>query len=395
MNKTILFLISSMMLSASDGTDIIESMKQFREEQTHNIALTHQENSAIVEQNKHYYTKISQRATAYYQDYLSNRWGNQNVKLSNISTFTQYDEDMDSRQSVDFKNGVVTIEVISDKKEKIKPQYFEKKIENLSNETVSDAIKKDPVVELEIKYMDQKDILHKKTVENNSKFMDGYIKKQLIKVEDVKQKEVILNDGKKKYISYVDVKMVPDHLKKRAIKFKPQVLKKASEYGLEPSVVFATIQTESYFNPMAKSHIPAYGLMQIVPTTAGIDAYYALTKEKKLLSPAYLFNADNNIELGSKYIQVVRDNYLRGIKDPKSLFYCAATSYNAGIGSLYYSFTGSKGKRKEAIAMINSMTPERVYNHLRTSKRLTHEARNYVKSIKERSENYKEWDKEL
>jgi membrane-bound lytic murein transglycosylase C len=396
MNKLLVYLSFVTIVNASEYSDMLRSMQSFKKEQTNNITFVHKQNIDIVTQNKKYYSKISTQATAYYNKYISKKWGKDNVKLSNKTTFTQYNEQMDERQSVDFEHGLITVEIVSDEKIKVNPEYFDKTIETFSQESVSQAVKKDPVVVLETKYMEKKAVVAvDNNINDNSKFLSGYIEQKKITPDDIKEKKVIMKNGDNKYIYYVDVKMVPDHLKKRALKFKPYVLKKSREYGVEPSVIFATIQTESYFNPLAKSHVPAYGLMQIVPTTAGIDAYYALTKKKKLLSPSYLYNAENNIELGSKYIQIIREQYLKGITNPESRFYCAATSYNAGIGSLFYAFTGSKSKRLEAIRMINSMTPERVYNHLRTSTRLSYEARNYVKNIKDRSENYKVWDKEV
>jgi len=391
MKKTFLSLL---IFSSLFGDDIVKSMQLFQQEQLKNISQIHHQNDAIVKSNRVYYGKISAEATKYYQNFISKKWGADNVKLSNISTFVQYDKDMKSRQSINFQKGIVTIEVISDNDKTITPKYFDKTLDSLSNETIEVATTKDPVISLESKYMVKKNIVQDYENKQNFKFLDGYIEKKKITKKDIKQKIVHLKDNKKKYIYYVDVKMVPQHLRKRALEFKPYVLKKSAQYGLEPSVVFATIQTESYFNPLAKSNIPAYGLMQIVPTTAGIDAYYALTKKKKLLSPTYLYNSKNNIELGAKYIQIIRKNYLKGITSPTKKLYCAATAYNAGIGSLFRSFTGSKSKRKEAIAMINSMTSDEVYKHLRTSKLLTLEARNYVKLIRTRAKNYHIWDKE-
>ncbi len=91
-------------------------------------------------------------------------------------------------------------------------------------------------------------------------------------------------------------------------------------------------------------------------------------------------------------MQIISTRYLRGVKNPTSLLYCTAVSYNAGIGSLYRSFTGSKGDRKGAIAKINSMSDEEVYTFLRNSPKLTSEAKNYVKAIRDRRKNYVAWD---
>jgi len=132
--------------------------------------------------------------------------------------------------------------------------------------------------------------------------------------------------------------------------------------------------------------------MQIVPTTAGVDAYEALYGKKRVVPPPYLYDPSKNIKLGTKYIQIIRERYLRGVTNAESLDYCTATAYNAGIGSLYRSFTGSKRGRKEAVAKINAMTPDEVYKHLRTSPKLTKEARNYVKGNRDHRVNFKMWD---
>jgi membrane-bound lytic murein transglycosylase C len=338
--------------------------------------------------------KYQKKASLYYKKYLSKKWGEKNVKLSSAKTFVQYGEDLESRESIDFQNGKVTIEIVSDKDSIVNPEYFEKKIDTLSSQSISDAIKKDPVAQLELKFIEKKSEIISDALNKDEKYMQGYIKLQKIKKEDIKQKKVVLNN-KTKYINYVDVDMVPDYLQKRAAFIKPYVLKKAKEYSLKPSAIFATIETESSFNPLAKSDVPAYGLMQIVPSTAGVDAYYALTNEKKLLTPKYLYDPHKNINIGTKYMQIIRERYLRNIKDPISKFYCASTAYNAGIGSLTYSFTGNKRETFKAMGIINKMSSDEVYEHLRNSQRLTHEAKNYVKLIRERSKNYKAWDEEV
>jgi len=383
------------LFASSDNFDILHQMKAYKQTQTLNIAKIKQDNLKTIKQNKFYYIKITDTASSYYQDFLCKKWGVENVKLSNKTTFTQYSKNMNSRESIDFKNGIINIEIISDKNNTISPKIFNKTITNLSKETIAESLLKDPVAQLEKKYLEKKNIIKPYILKTKTPYLNGFIQNKIIKKEDIKEKELVLENGKKRFIKYIKIPMVPNYLEKMALKYKKFVLQKSKLYNVEPSVVFATIQTESYFNPLAKSHVPAYGLMQIVPTTAGIDAYYALYKIKKILSPAYLYDEHNNITLGTKYIQIIRDNYLRGVKDEKSKLYCAAISYNAGIGSLIYALTGSKKKRKLAIKMINSMKAKQLYKHLRTSTRLTHEARNYLKKILDRKKNYLAWDEEV
>jgi len=391
----LLLLGGAMLFASSNNQDIIRGMQAYKQSQTQNIAHIKKQNLETIKQNKFYYTKITDASAQYYKNYLGKKWGVHNVKLSNKSTFTQYSKDMNARESIDYKNGMITIEMISDKKQKTNLKKFNETLSKLSQETLSDSLSKDPVAELEKKYLVKKKIVKPYVIKDKSHYLNGLFENKNVQKKDIKQKEIVLANGEKRFIHYVNIPMVPNYLEKRALKYKPFVLKKSREYNIPPSVVFATIQTESYFNPLAKSHVPAYGLMQIVPTTAGVDAYYALTKTKKILSPSYLYDEKNNITIGTKYIQIIRKNYLKGVKNEKSLLYCGAVSYNAGIGSLVYSLTGSKHKLHLAIKMINKMTPEQLYNHLRTSTRLTHEARNYVKSISDRSKNYLAWDAEV
>ena len=46
-------------------------------------------------------------------------------------------------------------------------------------------------------------------------------------------------------------------------------------------------------------HIQAFGLMQIVPRSAGIDSYNYLYNKKRVLSSDYLYDPSKNITIGS------------------------------------------------------------------------------------------------
>lgn len=58
----------------------------------------------------------------------------------------------------------------------------------------------------------------------------------------------------------------------------------AEKHDVDPALIMAIIHTESMFNPRARSHTPAYGLMQVVPHTGGRDAYHMIYGKKRKLT---------------------------------------------------------------------------------------------------------------
>eukprot|EP01022_Parablepharisma_sp_SALTPOND_P030588 TRINITY_DN76746_c0_g1_i1.p1 TRINITY_DN76746_c0_g1~~TRINITY_DN76746_c0_g1_i1.p1 ORF type:complete len:515 (-),score=71.76 TRINITY_DN76746_c0_g1_i1:307-1740(-) len=385
--KKLLLLLS---VTLAFGSTLFESMDSFKQEHLESIEGHKQDAKNIVDSNLKYYHDIAQAAQEYYQGFLAKKWGEGNVKLSTNKVFTQYGDDFSSRESFDFENGKVTLEILSEKGSDISPEEFSKKLDEARGESIDEASKKDPVANITTKYMKEKKLID--TTKNSDKFLEEIVPKKQITKDDIKTKEITTKDGEKKKLSFVEVPMVPNHLKKLADRFDDDVQKQAKRFNVDPSHVFATIHTESYFNPMARSYVPAYGLMQIVPTTGGVDAYMALKGEKKILSPEYLYNPQNNIELGTQYIELIQSRYLKGVESKEKLFYCSSISYNAGIGNLYRALTGKKSAKTSAIKRINELEPQELYDLLRSSKRLTHEARSYIKKMSERKKLYLAYD---
>lgn len=169
-----------------------------------------------------------------------------------------------------------------------------------------------------------------------------------------------------------------------------EVRQYSAEYDIPVSVILAIIETESSFNPRAVSPIPAFGLMQLVPRTAGVDAYHRVHGEKKVVEPKFLFDETNNIQLGAAYLHVVRDRYLRKIKNPYSRFYCAIAAYNTGVGNVAKTMSGTTSLNAAA-RRVNQMTEEEVFAHL-LENLPAEETRNYLRKIIARIENYKHLD---
>jgi membrane-bound lytic murein transglycosylase C len=149
------------------------------------------------------------------------------------------------------------------------------------------------------------------------------------------------------------------------------------------------IHTESSFDPLARSRSSAYGLMQLVPHTAGREAYTTVYGQDHPLSPEYLYDPDNNIELGAAYLNILKDRYLGAIVNPISRTYCAVAAYHAGPSSVGRAFI-SQQSIKQATPVINRLTPEDVYNRLVQALPAI-ESRNYVRTVIYRLKKYREW----
>nr|WP_278252256.1 transglycosylase SLT domain-containing protein [Deferrivibrio essentukiensis] len=147
---------------------------------------------------------------------------------------------------------------------------------------------------------------------------------------------------------------------------KKYVFNYAGVHRIRPEVIFSIIHNESYFNPLAKSYVPAYGLMQIVPKTAGADATKFLFGKEKILAPSYLYNPDNNIKIGAAYFRILYYSYLKDIKNPTSRLYCSIAAYNTGSGNVAKAFVGSYNI-SAAVNVINRMSPDDVYRTLKRS----------------------------
>ena len=146
------------------------------------------------------------------------------------------------------------------------------------------------------------------------------------------------------------------------------------------------MHSESSFNPRARSHIPAYGLMQIVPRSAGIDTYRYLYKKKKLVSGSYLYNSTNNITMGSAYLHILYYRYLRKIKNPDSRLFCTIAAYNTGAGNIAWAFTKTHNINKAA-PLINKLTPDEVQAKLLKDLKYD-EPKHYLKKVSKRMSSY-------
>jgi membrane-bound lytic murein transglycosylase C len=179
---------------------------------------------------------------------------------------------------------------------------------------------------------------------------------------------------------------------KKAQQFTKYMNQYSQQWKLPQSLLFAIMHTESHFNPKAQSHIPAFGLMQIVPRSAGLDVNRFLYEKEDIMTKDYLFEPANNIQTGVAYMHILNSRYLAAITDAKSRYYCMIAAYNTGAGNVAKAFNSDKSRNiRKASEIINTMTPSEVYTHLLAN--LPHEeTKLYIEKVVKRQAIYKSFD---
>lgn len=176
---------------------------------------------------------------------------------------------------------------------------------------------------------------------------------------------------------YVEIDMVKDHLSQREYQYAHLIRDAAKRYGISEDLIYSIIKTESSFNPYAVSHAGAYGLMQVIPKTAGADVFNLVKKKPGIPTKEYLFDPANNIDTGAAYFYILKNRYLREVKNPTSLHFSMVSAYNGGTGGVLSTFHKD---RKQAMVKLNSLKPTQVYDAL-TTQHPKGEARRYLQKV--------------
>ena len=193
------------------------------------------------------------------------------------------------------------------------------------------------------------------------------------------------DEGAKNVIK-ITMELVEDHIPKRAEKFKDMISKHSSVYSVDEPLVYAIMEQESAFNPQAQSWVPAYGLMQLVPKSGGRDAYRFVHNTDAIPSADFLFNPDNNIQLGTGYLKLLMSTTFKKVEDPRCRMLCAIAAYNTGAGNVSRAINGTTNISK-AIPSINKMSYDQLFNHLKNY--LPHdETKDYIRKVTSKMQKY-------
>lgn len=335
------------------------------------------------------YSQTLQNEYEDYKNEISEFW--RKPELSSKRKWVSYSENKQNRSQVDFQNNVIIIEVIAPSQEKAEEQ-IKQRLNYVVSKNTQEVVKTDPLqkriaqikrltpVVIDINPILQNVIFEKQPTKNDViEYTKNTIKKNKIKVRASKFEH--------KNVYTMRVPLPKDTMLKKSKEYHDDVVKNAQRFNIPIPLVFAVMHTESNFNPFAKSHIPAFGLMQIVPRSAGRDVYQYLFKKKGQPTASYLYNGENNIEMGSTYLYILYYRYLRKIKNPESRLYCSIAAYNTGAGNIAWAFTRTNNINRAA-PKINAMSPDEVYQHLLKNLKYD-EPKHYLQRVKKRMSAYK------
>jgi len=299
---------------------------------------------------------------------IENIWGLDEILIAGPRDYVKYTDKYQTRSHINFYAGTITFETIA----KTNPKAHLRK-------TIVATLLMDNDSSLINLYSDIDDIqiskepfLYGQILDNNSqpirwKWRANQFAKSLLQTKMQKR-----NKGLRVIWSII-VQLVPNHLNKRAHKYLPLIHQAAIKYQVKESLILAIIQIESSFNPYANSSTNALGLMQIMQQTAGKDVF-KMKGQNGYPSRSFLFNPENNIDIGVAYLSILQDSYLGEIRNNTSRYYAMIMSYNGGVGSVLRLFSNDKD---QAFIVINSMEPGEVFNTLIT-KHPANQSRRYL-----------------
>jgi membrane-bound lytic murein transglycosylase C len=307
------------------------------------------------------------------------KWGKrESTTLPSRTRYVKYTESYKNRVVVDYDAGSILIEHLDEDKAKDKLRGAAVVALLTPDDPGSVDLFSDKEIVLTGKpYLQELVMDQNNTVLRSREDVERYA--NFLVTNQLKRRTIDAN-GNSKNVLYVQMNMVNAHMDKRALQYAAMVRENSEATQVSRSLIYAIIKIESSFNPYAVSSAPAYGMMQLVPSSGGREAYRKAKGEDVIPTKEYLFDAGNNIELGATYLGVLlNDSPLHEIRNPVSREYCAIAAYNTGPGNVFKAFStlGGKARQGDALDKINSMRPDEVYEALR-SKLPYEETRGYI-----------------
>lgn len=284
---------------------------------------------------------------------LLKQWGDE--KVASPKEYVKYTDKYQSRALINFETGVIRVETID-------PKDSQAQLEQAIVTTL--LTPEDPS---KVDLLSDKDItpngepfLYKLVLDHQGQpiryaWRAQQYAKHLIKTA---YKHDMYNNKPRHYVVF---NMVKDHQTGQQDKYSAYVNQNSKRFNIRSPLIYAIMEAESSFNPYAISRIPAYGLMQIVPSSAGRDAHRLIYGKDGTPSKDYLFVPKNNIQMGTAYLSILNERYLARVKNAQAREYCVIAGYNTGSGNVLKAFHSN---RDTAFDQINRLNASQVYQHL-------------------------------
>lgn len=391
-----IFCFFSTYTYAESFNDYLKTQKGSSQQEFKHFKSTHEDEFEA-------YKKQLQDAFKQYKKTVAVIWGKDKATLPSKTIDVSYQNKLQQRSIIDYEKGTVKVELIVSADEANNADFMQKKMQLALKSTLVRGKDKRSIIDLAkspSQIQSDGPALLKQLVQNkNGGPLKQQEEKQFIKRQSthINFSKTLGTDKQPRVIISTSFPMIPKHLEVRARRYLSPVKKYSDNMRLPSELVFAIMETESAFNPNARSSVPAFGLMQLVPTSGARDAYRLLYNQDKIVTDRYLYNPDNNIKMGTAFLHKVYYSYLSGISNPESRTWATIASYNTGAGNVLRTFAGKYRRSKfgnrsnwknKALSIINSKTPEQVYLYMKRN--LPHkETRHYIEKIRKRINKYK------
>ena len=371
--RVVILILISLNLSSCKSTAQIERLaKQVKNnpEQIDKVIIEAKRTHQAVLADK----KNLQQAFDALEQLIESIWGKDDVELPSQKKYVKYSNDYKARAIVDFASGKVTVETIAKKQ----PVTLLKQAIITTLLTPADPREND-IFSSDAPKLGAEPFLYQQVLDEENiairyqwradRFAKHLLTTSLVKTQRLHQ---------------VSFTLVDNHQHLRQKQYSNFVLAAAKRYQVKPDLIYAIIETESSFNPYAVSSANAYGLMQVVPATAGKDVYQKVKNKSGQPSKQTLFEPAHNIDIGTAYLHLLQTRYLNAVNHKQSKEYTVISAYNGGAGNVLKTFDPD---RKRAMQDINKLKPNSVYWAL-TNKHPKAESRNYLKKVTTFQKNY-------
>ncbi|WP_417561242.1 murein transglycosylase domain-containing protein [Marinomonas sp.] len=309
---------------------------------------------------------------------VNKKWGKGNSELPEKKKYVKYTNDYQARTIVDFDKGTVRVETLTTNS----PLDTLKQAVTTTLLTTADPTKTD-IFSSDAPDTEGVPFLYPQVMDHDGKLVQYRWRAERYSNYLVSNK-LKKSSSNRKTVYAVEFNLVAQHEHLRQEKYSQYVIAAAKRYNLSPALIYGIIETESSFNPYAVSPANAYGLMQVVPATAGRDVYNLVKKKSGEPSKEVLFSPENNIDIGSAYLHILQTRYLVKVSNKVSQEYSIISAYNGGTGNVLKTFDND---RTRAMNKINQTSTSNVYKKLRYDHPRT-ESRNYLEKVTKAKKKY-------